>query len=162
MAQSKINMDKNYPLINKTYVHHFRYSISKDLQPKIKDTLYITSNYDKITGVTPTQIIPQDQSILYIKVVSSQETIHTATSTLGLKKFGLTLKLNSTQMERNSIFCNGGPALMANLNKETLMEEISTTNPNLTILDIYVIPPKNIQQKLISFQNYTIDSTNGN
>ena len=55
-------------------------------------------------------------------------------------------------MNRNSIFCNSGPALMANLNKENIMEELSNTNPNLTILDLYVIPPKNIQQKLISFK----------
>ena len=77
--------------------------------------------------------------------------MHTAKTTLALKKFGLTLKLNSTQMDRNSIFCNSGPALMANLSKEKIMEVLTTTNPNLTILDTYVIPPKNIQQKLISF-----------
>ena len=152
MAQSNNTLDKNYPIISKTYVHHFRYTISKDLLPKIKDTLFLTSNYDRITGVTPTQIIPQDQSILYLKVVTPQEIIHTAKSTLELKKFGLTLKLNSTQMEKNSIFCNSGPALMANLNKETIMEELTNTNPHLTILDVYVIPPKNIQQKLVSFK----------
>ena len=142
----------NFPIVSKTYIHHFRYTISKDLQPQIKDTLFITSNYDKITGVTPTQIIPQDQSILYIKVVTTQEIVHTAKTTLELKKFGLTLKLNSTQMDKNTIFCNSGPALMANINKERIMEELTTTNPNLTILDVYVIPPKNIQQKLVSFK----------
>ena len=142
------NMNNNFPAIQKTYVHHFRYLIAKELQPNIKDTLFITSNYDKITGVTPTQIIPQDQSILYLKVVTSHEIVHTAKTTLDLKKFGLTLKLNSTQMDRNSIFCNSGPALMANLSKEKIMEELTNTNPHLTILDTYVIPPKNIQQSL--------------
>ena len=150
--QQNINNMNNFPYIQKTYVHHFRYLIAKELQPNIKDTLFITSNYDKITGVTPTQIIPQDQSILYLKVVTSKEIVHTAKTTLELKKFGLTLKLNSTQMDRNSIFCNSGPALMANLSKERIMEELTNTNPHLTILDTYVIPPKNIQQKLISFK----------
>ena len=84
IANQNINNRDNFPIITKTYVDHFRYSIAKDLQPKIKDTLYITSTYDKITGVTPTQIIPQEQSILYIKVVTSQEIIHTAKSTKNL------------------------------------------------------------------------------
>ena len=72
-------------------------------------------------------------------MVTNREIIYTSDVVLKLRDFGLTRKLTSAQLDRNSIFCMSVPAIMAILSKEKL-SDLSNQNPNLAIYQIYVMP----------------------
>ena len=91
------------------YMHTFRYSFDKNNSPFDNKDL-IANKYDSIMGITPTQFdFIDNNNTCLVTILSPKETLHNPENLKQLDSLGLTLKLNSNQSEKNSLFCINGP-----------------------------------------------------
>ena len=136
------------------YMHTFRYSFDKNKIKSSTDNIdLIAHRYDRIMGITPTQFdFVDNNSTCMVTILSSKETLHTPENLKHLDTIGLTLKLNSNQSEKNSLFCINGPLRMRDTPKQQLIKNINKDNPHIYILDIYILPLKSPNQRTLSFK----------
>ena len=113
----------------------------------------LANAYEKTIGVTPAQFELKDYNkTLVVTLLTSKEIIHNAINLYVLANMGITLKLNSSQTDQNSIFCVNGPSSLFNEIKDNLTLQLNTYNKDLHFLDCYVLPPKSNTQKSASFK----------
>ena len=135
------NNSSNNQNVNNKCFHHFNDKVSENL--KRQNINIISNKYEAITGVTPTQIYMVDNSTLYINLVTPREIIHNISTANKLRELGLSLKLSSNQMDKNSVFCSNAPKELANMEHNDIIKNLSDLNKELVILDAYVSPIKN-------------------
>ena len=85
-------------------------------------------------------------------ILSPKEILHNPENLKQLESLDLTLKLNSNQSEKNSLFCINGPLDMRDIPKHLLIKNFNRDNPHIHVLDIYVLPPKSPNQRTLSFK----------
>ena len=122
------------------YYHYFNYNLNETLLKK--PLMEIINIYEEIIGITPANSYMIEKSTIHFKLITIKETIHTVDTIKRLRNKGFNLKLSSNQMNRNSIFCTQAPSGIRDMTKEDVINDISSQNKDLTILDIY-IPPSN-------------------
>ena len=69
-----------------------------------------------------------------------------------LQNMGLTPKLSSDQVDKNTLFINSAPAGIFEYDPEELMKKINTDNPNILVTNIYIPPAKSRTQQLGSLK----------
>lgn len=103
------------------------------------------------TNIIPTQCYyVNDNTALFIKFPqgTNLDKWHSTKNLKELEKLGLTLKLNSIQMDKNSVFINSAPETIFNLTQEALIEHINENNTNIKAIGAYVPPKRGHMQKL--------------
>ena len=134
------------------YMHSFRYGFNHEKCPyNNKDQ--IINKYGSIMKVFPTQFdFTDNNKTCLVTILSSKETLHDANNLNELLNIGLSLKLNSSQCEKNSLFCINGPIAIKDIEIPILIRGLNMDNPRLHILDLYILPPKSPNQKTLSFK----------
>ena len=102
----------------------------------------LSNIYESIIHITPAQCYKVEGTTLNINLVTEQETIHTVNS-VNLRKKGFNLKLSSKQMDMNSIFSSNIPIEAARIDKNNLINKITSANKDIIILDTYIPPTNN-------------------
>ena len=103
------------------------------------------------TNTIPTQCyFVNDNTALFIKFPqgTDMDKWHNSKNLKSLKSLGLTLKLSSMQLDKNSVFINSAPEAIFNQSTEALLDHINESNPNIQALSAYVPPKRGHIQKL--------------
>lgn len=103
------------------------------------------------TNIIPTQCyFVNDNSALFVKFPQGTEIDkwHNTKNLKSLNNMGLTPKLSSFQLDKNSVFINSAPEAIFNQTTEALLEHINEANPNILALSAYVPPKRGHFQKL--------------
>ena len=103
------------------------------------------------TNTIPTQCyFVNDKTALFVRYPqgTNLDKWHSTKNLKALANMGLTLKLSSIQLDKNSVFINSAPESIFNLSQEALLEHINETNPNIQAIGAYVPPRRGHLQKL--------------
>ena len=129
------------------YVHYLNYKLSEDLLKK--KHMEITNISEEIVNITPANSYMIDNNTIHFKLFTNKASIHTVETMKNLRKGGLFLKLSSNQVDKNSVFCVQVPSIIANTNKNDLIQNLCEQNKDLIVLDTYVPPSKNVNNTSI-------------
>ena len=134
------------------YVHNFKYNYDHT-KSQIVHLPELANTYEKIIGLTPTQFDwKDDMKTLVVTILNNKEIIHTVGILDNLARYGISPKLNSIQTDKNSIFCLNGPTVLFKHDKNLIIDNINDDNKNIFVVDCYVIPAKNENQKSASIK----------
>ena len=149
---NKQNNNTNSSPNHYQYVHNFKYNydITKGPSDNINE---IATEYERITNITPTHFEFKDnKQLLCVTILSNKDIVHNKDILFNLSDIGINLKLTSTQIDKNSIFCVNGPAELWKEDKDLILSTINSFNDEIFAIDCYVIPSKSINQKTASFK----------
>ena len=103
------------------------------------------------TNTIPTQCyFVNDNTALFVRFPqgTNLDKWHSTKNLKSLAKMGLTIKLSSTQLDKNSIFINSAPEAIFNMTQEALLDHINEANSNILAIRAYVPPKRGHIQKL--------------
>ena len=133
------------------FVHNFKYNYTTACE--ISDLNHLANEYERCTHLTPTNFeLNKEHNYINVTILSEKDTVHTCSILNDLAAIGLELKLNSNQIDKNSIFCVNGPAELWKAEKDIIISTINSFNEDIFAIDCYIIPPKSIFQKTASFK----------
>ena len=107
------------------------------------------------TNTIPTQCyFVNDNSALFIRFPqgTNLDKWHSTKNVKALAEMGLTLKMSSTQLDKNSVFINSASETIFNLTQEALLDHINEANSNIQAIGAYVPPKRSHVQKLGSMK----------
>ena len=144
---SKTNSSNPYK-----FVHNFKYQYDSSYN-QINQIQELANEYEKAIQITPAQFELKDKgNTLIVTLLTNKDIVHDASNLSTLANLGIFLKLNSNQIDKNSIFCINGPSSLFNERKSDIITELNIYNPDIHVLDCYVLPPKSNSQKTASLK----------
>ena len=120
-----------------------------------KNMDYYANNIFERTKIMPNQCyLVNSQSNLFVKFPpdTNIDYINGAAQIRGLRDLGLVPKLNSKEMEENTIFVNSAPKAIFEMDPVQMMDTINRDNPNIIAINTYVPPPTTPDQNLGSIK----------
>ena len=109
------------------FVHNFKYNYNSSCN-QIKHIPELANEYEKAIQITPVQFDLKDSgNTLVVTLLTTKEKVHDAKNLNTLAILGITLKLNPTQSNKNSIFCINGPHLSLMNTKHTSSMKLTST-----------------------------------
>ena len=134
------------------FVHNFKYQYDSSYN-QINQIQELANEYEKAIQITPAQFELKDNGkTIIVTLLTNKDFVHDASNLSTLANLGIFLKLNSNQIDKNSIFCVNGPSSLHKERKADIITELNIYNPDIHVLDCYVLPPKSNSQKTASLK----------